>query len=291
MGLWDKFQTLLKSDKVDVKMRFDLLSEGLAGTMSKFHKARDRKLDRVVGLKLCDPEKTELFEARFRGLNKPTEGEIGASLHHERIVETLEHGVTSEGQNYIVMEFVDGPGMHTLVRKRESRLVGQRLELIRQMAQAIQAVHDTGYIHRDVCPRNFIAAPDLQTVKLIDFGLTLPDKPAYRQPGNRTGTPMYMSPEIVRRRNTDHRVDIFAFGVTCYHILTYELPWPNTDYTGKGALAHDTEEHVPILELLPKLHKTLAAAVTDCMAPDRENRPDSLDLFLQRIRKVKSEEE
>lgn len=290
MGFFDKLQTLLKSDKVDITMRFELLSEGSLGTMSRFHRARDRKQNRIVGLKICDPEKTEQFEMRFRGQNKPSEGEIAVALKHPRIVETYEYGATTKGQLYIVMEYLPGPGLHNLIRHRSDRLAGKCLELIREMADAIKAVHAAGFIHRDVCPRNFICSEDCRTLKLIDFGLTLPDKPAFRQPGNRTGTPMYMAPEIVRRRPTDNRVDVFAFGVSAYQVLTFELPWPFADYTGKGALAHDTEEPVPLLQLRPRLEPTLAKAITDCFAPNPADRPESIENFLWRIRKVEAEE-
>ncbi len=290
MGLLDKLQSLFASDKIDIGLRFDLLSEGLAGTMSKFHRARDRKTGQTVGLKLCDTEKTALFEARFKELKKPSEGEIAKSLNHPRIVETYEYGTTAKGLTYIVMEFVAGYGMHALIRQRDERLFGKRVTLIRQMAEAIQAVHEAGYIHRDVCPRNFIVAEDFESVKLIDFGLTLPDLPAFRQPGNRTGTPMYMAPEIVRRRTTDRRVDVFAFGVSAYELLTFELPWPHADPTGLGALSHDTDAPVPLLELRPRLDPTLAEAISDCLIADRERRIQSMDGFLRRIRRVEAEE-
>jgi serine/threonine-protein kinase len=279
------------SEKVDIAQRFELLSEGFVGTMSRFHKARDRKLNRIVGLKLCNAEKTSQFEDRFRGLNKPPEGKIAMSLTHERIVETLEYGVSVSGVAYIVMEFLPGPGLQQLVRQKDERLIGNRVELIREMAEAIQAVHEAGYIHRDVCPRNFICSEDRKSLKLIDFGLTLPDEPAFRQPGNRTGTPMYMAPEIVRRRDTDTRVDVFAFGVTAYELLAFELPWPHAEATGKGALTHDTDEPVPLLEAAPGLNPTLVEAITECIAANRDQRPRSLEAFLKKIRRIKHERE
>ena len=81
---------------------------------------------------------------------------------------------------------------------------------------------------RDVCPPNYVVAPDAQSLKLIDFGLTLPATPQFMQPGNRTGKPNYMAPEIVKRQSTDVRVDVFAFGVTAYELCTFELPWEQT---------------------------------------------------------------
>ena len=290
MGIMDKLQSLLASDKIDINMRFEFLSEGFTGTMSKFHRARDRTSDKIVGLKICDKEKTEAFEARFKNLKKPSEGEIASSLQSPRIVETYEYGMTTKGQNYIVMEYLPGPGLHIMIKQRDPRLEGKQLQLIRHMAEAIKAVHEADYIHRDVCPRNFICSPGVQSLKLIDFGLTLPDKPVFRQPGNRTGTPTYMAPEIVRRYTTDQRVDIFAFGVAAYELLTLELPWPHAEATGQGALAHDTQDPVPILERRPKLNEMLADAVTQCMAPRAKERPESMGDFLRRIRIVRRED-
>lgn len=292
MGWFDKIRALFSGgEKTDIAVRFELLSEGFVGTMSRFYKARDRNHDRIVGLKLCDPEKTALFESRFAGLKKPSEGAIAIKLKHPRIVETYEYGVSGKGQAFTVMEFLPGPGLQQLIRQKDKRLVGKRLNLIRQMAEAVHAVHQAGYIHRDICPRNFICDPDLDSLKLIDFGLTLPDEPSFRQPGNRTGTPMYMAPEIVRRRPTDRRVDIFAFGVTAYELLAFQLPWPMAEATGKGALSHDTAPPVPLLEVAPWVQRNLAAAITDCLAPNRDHRPETMGLLLQRIRRVTDERE
>ncbi len=155
------------------------------------------------------------------------------SMQHPRIAKTYEYGMTNKGLPYLVMEFVDGPGLQTIVQQRLDKIVrGRRLQMILDMAEALAYVHRREFIHRDICPRNYICTEDMSMVKLIDFGLTLPATKGFMQSGNRTGTPLYMSPEIIRRRPTDKRVDIFSFGVTCYHLLTFELPWPYTDTTG-----------------------------------------------------------
>ena len=180
--------------------------------MSQFRMARDRKTGDIVGLKILDDEKTQLFESRFQGLGKPSEGEIALQFNHPRIVKTFSHGMTTAGVPYILMEFLEGKGLNSMIIAKSSALEGNRLTLMRQMAEAISAVHEAGFIHRDVCPRNFICNDEATELKLIDFGLTLPAQKEYMQPGNRTGTPQYMSPEIARRRSTDHRVDIFFSG-------------------------------------------------------------------------------
>lgn len=291
MGILEKFQALFQSEKLDVEKRFELLREAVSGTMSKFFMARDRKNDKIVGLKIGEKDKIEAFEVRFRGLKKPSEGEIATSFHHPRIVETMEYGVTTTGAPYLVMEYLSGLGLHTVLHGNEAGLENHRLILIRQMAEALEYVHQMGYIHRDICPRNFICSSDFNSVKLIDFGLTLPNTKPFMQPGNRTGTPLYMAPEIVRRRWTDQRVDIFALGVTAYQVCTCELPWPHSVTTGQAALAHDTMAPRSILTLRPKLNQTLADSIMRCLAADPAKRPQTVEQFLRAIKHVESDEE
>ena len=230
MGLLDKFKTILsspKSKRVDIDARFETMRQAVSGTMSSFRKVRDKENDRIVGLKVCDPDKTEIFEQRFRVLGKPSEGEIAFSIKHPRVVETYEYGLTTKGEQYIVMEFLEGPGLQQLILHRDPALEGRRAELVRQMAEAIDAVHKAGYIHRDICPRNFICAPDLNSLKLIDFGLTLPAKREFMQPGNRTGTPLYMPPEaITGARPVGPSADIYALGAVGFFLLTGRAPFP-----------------------------------------------------------------
>ena len=108
MGIADKFRALFKPSKVDVSTRFETLKEAISGTMSKFYKARDRESDQIVGLKICDLEKTTFFENRFTGLDKPSEGEVAQQFDHPRIVKTLEAGVTTDNEQYLLMEFLPG---------------------------------------------------------------------------------------------------------------------------------------------------------------------------------------
>lgn len=277
------------SKRVDIEARFERIRSAISGTMSNFFVARDRENNnQIVGVKLCDVDKVEFFEARFKGLNKPSEGEIGSQMNHPSIAKTLEYGLTTKNQPYIVMEFVDGPGLQVLVfDKNEELLRGKRLSLLIQMAEALNYVHKKEFIHRDICPRNYICSQDINKVKLIDFGLTLPATKQFMQPGNRTGTPLYMAPEIVRRRNTDKRVDIFSFGVTCYHIVTFDLPWQTSDTTGKAALHHDTAPPTEILELRPDLDKNLAAAIMGAIKANVDQRTPDMETMLRQLRQVK----
>ena len=129
-----------------------------------------------------------------------------------------------------------------------------------------------------------IGASGAGKTTLFDFGLSVPNKPAFLRPGNRTGTPNYMAPEVIRRRQSDHRLDIFSFGVTAYEICSGTLPWPGGD--ARAALAHDTPAR-DIRELDNDIPDRLAEAIMDCLKPDPENRHDTMEDFLRKIARLK----
>jgi serine/threonine protein kinase len=210
--------------KVDIKKRFDLVARMGQGSMSKVWRARDRSLGRTVCLKILDKTKTAKFEDRFRGLSKPREGAISVALRHKNIVQSFEFGQSLEGEPFVVMELVDGVGLNFLVETRSDRLKGNRTNFLTQLADALEYMHKIGFVHRDVCPRNVMVTNE-NVVKLIDFGLTIPNTMEFGRPGNRTGTSSYLAPEVIRRTATDHRVDLFALGVTAFELYTYGMPW------------------------------------------------------------------
>lgn len=210
--------------KLNVAKRFELSGRTGQGSMSKVYRAYDRELGRHVCLKILDKEKTKRFEARFVGLKKPSEGEICMSLRHENIVRSYEFGFTTTGEPYLIMEWVEGLGLNYLIETRSSQLNGNRINYLAQLCDAVQYLHDNKWLHRDLCPRNVMINQE-GVLKLIDFGLTLPYTPPFCAAGNRTGTPDILAPEIIRRKATDHRVDLFALGITAYEVFTGQLPW------------------------------------------------------------------
>ncbi|MEN0110277.1 MAG: serine/threonine-protein kinase [Planctomycetota bacterium] len=287
-GIGDFFKSMLDGGKVDVARRYEWLREATSGTMSDFHQARDRKTGEVVGLKVLDKTKTEQLEARFRGLEKPTEGEIASRFDHPAIVQTLQHGLTTRGEQYLVMEFLDGPGLNSLIIGRSPKLDGNRLTLMRQAAEALEVVHAAGFIHRDVCPRNFVCTKDADSLKLIDFGLTVPATKPFMLPGNRTGTPNYMAPEIVRRRATDHRVDVYAYGASMYEMFAFDLPWQR-GADGLAAMSHGVATAPRLSGACPWVHREIDAIVADCLENDPAKRPPSMQSVVNRLKRLRSE--
>lgn len=270
--------------RVDIWRRYAKIRESVSGTMSRFYKVRDTETGEILGLKVIDPEKTAPVENRYRSLKKPSEGEIGSLITGPNIARTLSWGVAATGESYILLEFIEGTLLHARLSTREPLPPAQRLDLVRQGATAIATVHKAGFVHRDICPRNFMLRPDGKLV-LFDFGLSVPDTPAFLQPGNRIGTPSYMAPEVVRRLKIDKRLDIFSFGITAYEICTLELPWPRAS-GGKAALRHATTPPQDIRELWPDIPPPLATAIMACIAAQPDQRPATMEKFLERIATV-----
>lgn len=230
MGFFDKFKKLFASSPdsglpiIELNKRFELIGRTGQGSMSKVWRARDRETGRTVCLKVLDKVKTQRFESRFAGMKKPSEGAICMLLKHENIVQSYEHGITTEQEPYIMMELVDGVGLNFLIETKHKDLQGNRVNFLRQYSLGIEYMHKTGFLHRDICPRNVMVTKE-GVVKIIDLGLAIPYKPDFCKPGNRTGTTMYLAPELIKRSTTDHRVDLFALGVTAFELFTGDFPW------------------------------------------------------------------
>jgi serine/threonine-protein kinase len=270
--------------RIDLWKRFERLRESNSGTMSTFYKVRDTKTGEIRGLKVIDRAKAAPIEGRYKGLGKPSEGEIGAAVSGPHIGRTVESGVSTDGEPFILQEYIDGALLHAVLSGKKPLPAAQRLDLVRQAAEAVATVHKAGFVHRDICPRNFMLRPDGRLV-LFDFGLAVPDKPVFLQPGNRIGTPNYMAPEVVRRRQADKRIDVFSFGVTAYEICTLDSPWPRGS-TGSTALTHDSPP-ADIRGRWPEIPAPLAEAIMACIAADPAKRPATLEAFLARIAAVR----
>jgi serine/threonine protein kinase len=267
---WFKAKPKSKLPVIDVRRRFELLNRTGQGSMSKVWRARDMSLGRMVCLKLLDKEKTAKFEMRFVGLNKPREGAICTSLRHKNIVQTFEYGLTTEGEPFLVMELVDGMGLNFLIETKSPQLAGNRINILTQIADALEYLHNQGFLHRDICPRNVMVTRD-NVVKLIDFGLTIPNRPEFCKPGNRTGTPNYLAPEVIRRTTTDHRVDLFALGVTAYEVYTTALPWEKAQSL-QTLLSHMNSPGKDPRELCPKMDEKTARFLLKTIERDPNQR-------------------
>lgn len=283
------FDKKAKVDRVDLSRRFELLARVGQGSMSKVWRARDNMTGRMLAVKVLDKMKTERFEARFVGLKKPSEGEIAASLQHPNIVRTIEFGTTINDEQYLVMDFVEGLSLSYLVDVQNEQMRDNCLNYVIQLGEAVDYLHRQNWIHRDLCPRNVMVDPD-NMVKLIDFGLVVPNTPDFQKPGNRTGTANYMAPELIKRQRTDQRIDIFSFSVTAYEMYAKRLPWDVADQeTLETVLQHINKPPKPIAEYAPHIDSRVADVIMKGLQTNPADRWQTMSEMLIPLRKAHEE--
>ena len=251
--------------------------------MGEVYKARDRKLDRDVALKVLP----EGFAADADRLMRFTrEAKTLASLNHPHIAQVYDAG--REGSTaYIAMEFVDGEDLAARIARGAVPL-SEALALARQIADALAAAHEAGIVHRDLKPAN-IKVRDDGTVKVLDFGLakgTAADgsssgdstatrtSPAMTAMGLILGTASYMSPEQAKGKPVDRRADVWAFGVVLYEMLTGAFLFGREDVTDTLAAVLTYE---PDLTKLPGSTPTaIKRLLHHCLTKDKHQRLDSM---------------
>jgi serine/threonine protein kinase len=272
--------------KVDVSQRFDLVSRLGTGSMSKVWRAVDRKSGHVVALKILDRAKTARYESRFTDRVKPTEGQVATELSHKHIVKAYEHGVTTNNEQFIVMELIEGIGLAYLVDVQNDAMKEHRLRIMIELGEALEYLHKENWIHRDLCPRNVLMDKEY-SAKLIDFGLVVPNTRAFQEPGNRTGTANYMAPELIKRQRTDQRIDIFSYAMTCFEMYCKELPWPSiTGVTLEMMLKRINTKPRDIRELVPKLDDQIANAIMRGLEAEPQNRWPTVSEMLAELRQA-----
>jgi len=270
--------------KVDIEQRFPQRKPIGQGTMSQVYKAVDTQTGQTVALKILDKEKTLRHEQRFAGLKRPCEGEIAISMSHPNIVRTLEHGLTRNEEQFLVMEFLDAIGLASLIASRTPQFTGNLLKYCIQLGEATAYAHAQGYILRDLCPRNIVITRS-NVLKLLDFGLAVPDTPEFRRPGNRTGTAMYMAPELIKRQPTDQRIDVFSYAVTCYEMYTRQFPWQSAQSL-EAILQHINSPPREIRQFAPEISPAVAEIIMQGLERDPRDRTQTVKEMVQAFQAV-----
>ena len=211
-------------------------------------------------------------------------GEIAVSLEHPHIVKTFEYGLTTNNEQFLVMEFIEGVSLSYLVEVQNEVMVKNRVQFMLELGSAIEYFHQRNWIHRDICPRNIVVDQN-NSIKLIDFGLVVPNTPEYQAPGNRTGTAMYMAPELIKRQRTDQRIDIFAFAVTCFEMYAGELPWPGGE-TLEAVVQHINLPPKDLQKLVPGIRPMIADMIMKGLERDPNRRWQSIRQMLTPLREA-----
>jgi serine/threonine-protein kinase len=249
---------------------YQLLEKLGQGAMGTVYKARQMSMNRLVAIKVLHPR----LAANPEFLQRLTrEAHLAARLSHNNIIQAIDVG-SAGPLHYFVMELVEGQTLREILEKGKVYPEREAVEIILQIAQALQHAHRRGLIHRDVKPANIVLTTE-GIAKLADLGMAREADDAVlaqREKGVTMGTPYYMSPEQVRaREDIDGRADLYALGATLYHMVTGRPPflYPEID---RVLTAHLQEELTPPDHLNQALSSGLGEVVEILMAKDRRRR-------------------
>jgi serine/threonine-protein kinase len=262
LTLWQAQQLIagrITGFKVDRYTLLDLIGQG---GMGRVYLAQDTRLNRKVALKILSPERVNNPRAiaRFQ-----REARVGAQLQHENLVRIYDFGESS-GRYYLVMEYIEGKTIGTLISEQGGIVPSTAVKLTRQVALGLEHAHRKGLIHRDVNPYNILVTRD-GIAKLADLGLAidLAEDDRVTREGATVGTFDYVAPEQARHSHSaDIRSDIYSLGCTLYHMCAGQVPFPTPSLPEK-LFAHQAMDAPPLAEVVPGLAPGLSEVVQRMM--------------------------
>ena len=274
--------------------RYRLSGRIAVGGMGEVWRGTDELLDRPVAVKLLSAAHAadEAFRARFRA-----EARYAASLSHPNIAQVFDYGETSSdeeapsalpsGGAYLVMELVSGEPLSALIARQERLSITDTLRIVSQAADALSAAHEAGIVHRDIKPGNLLVTTE-GTTKITDFGIARAMWAAQAshltQTGMVMGTASYVSPEQATGGTITSASDIYSLGVVAFECLTGTPPF-TAETPVAIAVAH---MHRPVPALPDDVPAPVAALVTNMLAKQPEERPQSARWVADRARQLRS---
>jgi serine/threonine protein kinase/Tfp pilus assembly protein PilF len=250
------------------------------GGMGVVYKAHDTKLDRTVALKLLPPYATSPGEEKQRFVR---EAQTAAALNHPNIC-TIYNVDEHDGNQFIVMEFVDGATVRHQLETKNTKLE-TAIHYAIQIAEALAEAHEKGIVHRDIKPEN-IMVDSKGRIKVMDFGLAkIKGSLNITRSGSTVGTVAYMSPEQIQGQEADYRSDIFSFGIMLYEMLTGRLPFRGEH---EAAMFYSilNEEPEPIRNHLPDVSDAIVRIIERLLKKDRSDRYQSMNDVAAELRRL-----
>jgi serine/threonine protein kinase len=245
------------------------------GGMGVVFRATHIALERRVAVKLIAPELAadEMFRQRFQ-----RESRVAASIDHPHVIPIFDAG-DEDGQLYVAMRYVEGTDLGALLA-REGALEPERaVDVIAQVADALDAAHERGLVHRDVKPANVLLERRASGYHsyLTDFGLVKTvgaASGALTRTGQWLGTPDYAAPEQINGADVDARTDVYALGCMLYHAITGQPPFKGDTDVAK-MFAHLSQPPPSLLEAKPDAPALLDGVIRRAMAKDPAERQGS----------------
>jgi serine/threonine protein kinase len=246
-----------------------------SGGMAEVYRARDLMLERTVAIKLLreDFSGDPAFRERFR-----QEAKAAANLSHPNIVTIHDFGFDDQ-QIFIVMEYVPGTDLKTILESRGILGVEEALPLIIQACAGVGYAHRSGLVHCDVKPQNMIVTPE-KRLKVTDFGIARALASIHTQEVNHVvwGSPQYFSPEQAAGQSPSPASDVYSLGVVLYEMLTGRLPFI-ANSASELSLMHRTMEPVPPSQLNPLIPPDLERACLKVLSKEPSSRYRTADQF------------
>lgn len=269
------------TEELDSRFRFD--GPWVETSSGKFTLVFDEDAEKRFALKLIDRKKLNATRERFKELAFSTESEIAKSISSPFVVKTFEIG-KYRNYDFLLMENVEGFSLKHLLSNRSELLKKLQMRLIFQLAKALLAIHDSGFSHGNLCSKNVLIEKKTGSIKVIDFGHSLPDMTDFHAPKPRATATAYMAPEILRRKPSDLRADIFAFGVLAFQICSFQHPW------GEGGTRSpnlfDTSPPTRLEAVAPTTPTQLVETIHECLDPTPAKRCQTMKQVTKKIREA-----
>jgi tetratricopeptide (TPR) repeat protein len=266
--------------------RYQYLDRLGSGGMGVVYKVFDLRNRIPVAMKILRDSLTGSSKALDRFFR---EARIAATLNHNNIVKIHDYNISNlAGQSYIVMEYVDGPSLREIIDKQfqagdpiDLRYITEVLFYCIQLADALNATHQNGIIHRDIKPDNIMINTEGE-VKITDFGIVHIEEATFTPSGAMLGTPRYMSPEQVTGGRIDGRSDIYSVGILMYETLVGSPPFMSGDISYQQV----HKKGAPPRELCPTIPQSVNDLIMTCLSKKPEDRQPNARVLMGELTQI-----
>jgi len=272
--------------------RYEILSTLGKGGMGVVYRARDRRLDEVVALKLLRPEALAADPTLIDRFKQ--ELKLARRITHRNVLRTHDFDEAG-GVPYISMEFIEGLTLKDLIKSRGALPLGVGLGVAKQMCHGLGAAHETGVVHRDIKPQNMLILPESGELKIMDFGISRRTEVEAGTSGLTTagtvmGTPDYMPPEQAQGKPADFRSDLYSLAVVFFETFTGKLPFKG-DNPMAVVVAHIQQPAPKPRSVNPKLSPELEALILKGLAKEPGKRWQTTDELLEALSAISTKAE
>lgn len=255
--------------------RYEIIGELGKGGMGRVYRAFDKKIEEEVALKILKPEiaTDDTTIERFRN-----ELKYARKISHKNVCRMYDLN-EEDGIHYIIMEYVRGDNLKSLIKKEGSIRAEEAIRIAKQVCNGLAEAHLLGIVHRDLKPQN-IMIDERGIARIMDFGISRSlETKGVTEVGIVVGTPEYMSPEQIEGEDVDQRSDIYSFGIILYEMATGRVPFEgNTPLS--IAIKHTTQAPLNPIKFNAEISEDLSNVILRCMEKDVEKRYQRIEELL-----------